>query len=305
MRGSGTATRSPPATASALLRAAAWAAALLAAAAPVPAPAADLLEVDLELVLAVDVSGSMDWDEAILQRDGYIQALTNPELIEIIQGGQFGRIAVTYVEWAGSGIHRQLIPWMLIDGPETARAFVNELAYANLVSGRGTSISGAITIASAMFAANDYDGGRWVVDVSGDGANNNGINVALAREQVLDMGITINGLPILSQRGGNNNLADLDVYYEECVIGGPGAFVISAHGFEVFGEAILRKLILEIAGLQPLGGHEAWGVARAIPAQAVGGAPYRFLGEQRYAPMCNIGEMMRGRGFNPPPENRN
>ena len=300
----GIATKPRPGTATALLRAAAWAAAL-AALAPSAASAQELVQVDLELVLAVDVSGSVDWDEAILQRDGYIQALTTPELIEVIAGGQYGRIAVTYVEWAGSGISRQLVPWTVIDGMESARAFVNELAYANLVSGRGTSISGAITLASGMFAANEYDGGRWVVDVSGDGANNNGINVALAREQVLGMGITINGLPILNDRGGGSNLADLDVYYEECVVGGPGAFVIAAQGFEVFGEAILRKLILEIAGLQPAGGYELWAAPKLLPAQAVGPAPYRFLGEQRYAPACNIGEMMRGRRYGLPPEIRN
>lgn len=263
---------------------AAWLAALA------PPAAGEGIEVDLELVLAIDVSYSVDWHEGYLQREGYIRAFEDPRLIEAIQSGYLGRIAVTYVEWAGRGVIRRLVDWTLIDSPEAAEAFAMQLISQPVSGGRGTSISGILALSASMFGANEFDGPRWVIDISGDGANNVGGNVAIHRDMVVRNGITVNGLPILDPSG--TRLPDLDVYYRECVIGGTGAFVVVADGFHSFAEAILRKMILEIAGRTPPGGIEWFGEPRLHRAQAV--APFApYLGGPKYAPACNIGEIMR------------
>jgi uncharacterized protein DUF1194 len=230
----------------------------LSTAAPAFARAADL-PVDLELVLAVDVSRSMDSDEQRLQRDGYVAALTHPEVISAITRGRHGRIALSYVEWAGPTTQYKVMDWRVIDGPASARAFAAELTRAPIQAFRGTSISNGLAFVAPGFDNNGYEATRRVIDVSGDGPNNMGIPIEAAREAVVGAGITINGLPIMIKRsGGFASIDNLDTYYEDCVIGGFGAFLIVVQSADQFAEAIRRKLVLEISGLDP----------RVIPAAA-------------------------------------
>ncbi|MEQ9639788.1 MAG: DUF1194 domain-containing protein [Alphaproteobacteria bacterium] len=208
--------------------------------------------VDLELVLAVDVSGSIDEDEAALQRAGYVKALADPRIAEAIKSGFLGRIAVTYVEWAGPAHQAQLLDWRVLDGAESAQTFAAYLAAMPVRTAQYTSISTIIDYASYLIENNAYQGTRRVIDISGDGPNNTGLLVTLARDKALAQGLTINGLPILNgrpNRYGFPQLRDLDRYYVECVIGGPGAFIEIANGFEAFADTVLRKLLLEIAAL--------------------------------------------------------
>ena len=209
--------------------------------------------VDIELVLAVDVSWSMDIDEQILQRRGYVEALRHPEVIAAIENGDWGSIALTYVEWAGVGLERILVPWTIVDDAASADAFARALERAPIGRMRRTSISSILTRSAALFD-NEVEGLRRVIDVSGDGPNNMGLLVTAARDAVLAQGIVINGLPIMIKRGnpgGFFHLEDLDIYYEDCVIGGFGAFMITVNDPERFKEAIRRKLILEIASPLP------------------------------------------------------
>lgn len=250
-------------------------------------PLAAAERVDLELVLAVDVSGSIDRDEARLQRDGYVAALTDPQVLAAIRGGLHGRIAVTYVEWAGYRHRRLIAEWHVIHDEASAGAFVARIAAAPIATGVSTSISGAIDFALPLFGAARIEGERRVIDISGDGPNNEGPDVTASRDAAVARGVTINGLPILNDRpnvAGFPMLDDLDAYFEACVIGGPGAFTVVAQGFEAFAAAIRRKLILEIAGLPP----------RPAPMR-VGFRP------AAYAPGCDVGERqlrdyLRGRG---------
>jgi len=210
--------------------------------------------VDLELVLAADVSGSMDPGEAALQRQGFVNALRHPEVIKAIKGGMLGRIAVTYVEWAGAYYQRSLVGWTEIADAATANAFADAVARPEVKTERYTSISTLINTSAARFASNGFEGTRRVIDISGDGPNNRGEYVHLARDRAVAGSIVINGLPIINDRpspGGYPSMANLDLYYEDCVIGGPGAFLVVANGFEDFARAILRKMILEIAGWTP------------------------------------------------------
>ena len=211
------------------------------------------VEVDVELVLAVDISYSMDYDELALQRDGYVAALTSPEFLGALKAGTHGKVAVTYVEWAGAAEQRVTMPWRLIDGPATAEAVAQEIARAPLRRAFRTSISGALSFSSGLFEANGYRGLRRVVDVSGDGANNQGPLVTLIRDDVIAKGVTINGLPIMLKRPNPStmDISDLDIYYEDCVIGGPGSFVVPIRERDKFREAIRTKLVLEIAGRVP------------------------------------------------------
>jgi hypothetical protein len=207
-------------------------------------------EVDVELVLAVDISYSMDMEEQKLQREGYIKALTSPEVLKAIRGGMIGRIAVTYFEWAGHNTQRIVVPWQIIDGPETADAFVAKLAVAPISRWYRTSVSGAILFGQEMFENNGFDAPRRVLDISGDGANNSGIPVENARERAIKAGIVINGLPIMIYNGRRSvfDMDDLDDYYTDCVIGGPGSFVIAIKEREQFVEATRTKILREIAG---------------------------------------------------------
>lgn len=224
-------------------------------AAPETIPAPQVAEappvVDVELVLAVDVSWSMDIQEQQLQRRGYVAALRHPDVHTAIARGDWQRIALTYVEWAGHGLERVIVPWTIIETPQDAHAFADKLENAPISRMRRTSISSILTSAAEMFD-NGIDGMRRVIDVSGDGPNNMGLMVTAARDEVLEQGIVINGLPIMIKRanpGGFFHLEELDVYYEDCVIGGFGAFMITVNSADKFAEAIRRKIILEIASV--------------------------------------------------------
>jgi hypothetical protein len=242
--------------------------------------------VDLELALAVDVSRSIDADEAQLQRHGYIQAFRDPEVINAIETGMLGRIAVGYFEWAGFGHPAIIIDWTLIDSAASANAFADALGKGFPLSASRTSISGAIDFAWPWFDNNGFEGSRRVVDVSGDGPNNWGELVTVARDRAVAADVTINGLPILGPDGGlfsRFNIGSLDLYYRDCVIGGTGAFMVVAADFNDFARAVRRKLVLEIANLQP---PPIFGpVSGPIAVQADNQA--------RIGPPCDIGEFMR------------
>lgn len=212
---------------------------------------ANALEVDLELVLAIDISRSVDDEEAQLQREGYMQALTDKRIIDAIRSGALGKIAVTYVEWAGSTYQQTIIDWTVIDGPDSAKAFALRINEAPRVAEMWTSISGVLIYGAAKFENNGYEGKRRVIDVSGDGRNNSGPDVVAIRDAVVARGIVINGLPIMSERPnfGRPPERDLDIYYEQNVIGGPGSFLVPAHDFPDFARAVRTKLIKEISGL--------------------------------------------------------
>lgn len=206
--------------------------------------------VDLELVLAVDVSLSMDLDELQLQRQGYLAAFRHPHVIAAIRSGGWGRIAVTYLEWGGVGTGRMMVPWTLVSDVASAEAFAAVLARAEIKQLHRTSISDIIDRASQLFDTNGFRGERRVIDISGDGPNNHGPLVTAARDAATRAGITINGLPILLKAGERPSWFDtglLDSYYEDCVIGGQGAFIVSVRKRSEFVAAIRRKLILEIA----------------------------------------------------------
>ena len=231
--------------------------------------------VDVELVLAVDVSYSMDPEEQALQREGYMAGITSRDFMQALRGGHHGKVAVTYFEWAGPYDQKIVVPWRLIDGPEAADAFASEIGRAPYRRASRTSISGALNFAKPLFDGSGYSGFRRVIDVSGDGANNSGTFVTIARDDVLAAAITINGLQIMLKRPNafTMDIDNLDVYYEDCVIGGPGAFVVPIREREQFKEAIRTKLVLEIAQGMP---------------------PHRLLPVQARAPRisCTIGEQM-------------
>jgi hypothetical protein len=200
--------------------------------------------------IPVDVSYLMDPEEQALQREGYITALTSREFLRALREGPNGKIAVTYFEWAGQGDQKIVMPWRLIDGPEAAYAVAGEISRAPYRRASRTSIAGALRFAQPLFDDSGYRGLRRVIDVSGDGANNNGRLVVPMRDAVIAAGITINGLPIMLNRPnvGSMDIDNLDVYYEDCVIGGPGAFVVPIRERAKFIEATRTKLVLEIAG---------------------------------------------------------
>lgn len=217
------------------------------------APAQSLREVDIELFLAVDVSRSMSPAELEIQRRGYAHALASEEVIARITGGLIGEIALTYVEWAGVGSQNIVVPWTIIDGPDAARAVSERITKHYDPSLRRTSISDVLLFAQNSIATNAFTGLRRVIDISGDGPNNQGLLAPVARDIVLADGLIINGLPLMtkdvfSERWG---IPDLDVYYENCVIGGPGAFVLPVLTWDGFEDAVKRKLLFEIAGHIP------------------------------------------------------
>jgi len=215
---------------------------------PVHAPAQEA--VDVELVLAVDVSLSMSFEELKIQRDGYVAALTHDEVINAIRNGANGRIAVTYFEWAGDSSQYMVVPWTIIASREDAERVAQQITANPPNSARRTSISGGLRYAHDLFAESPVRSMKRVIDVSGDGPNNQGEYVNLVRDEITANGITINGLPLMTDGGMVSafDVADLDKYYEGCVIGGPGAFVIPVNDWSQFPEAVRRKLVLEIAG---------------------------------------------------------
>jgi len=208
---------------------------------------------DLELVLAVDISRSMDREEQIIQRDGYVQAFRSPDVINAILGGGLGRISVTYMEWASETATQVVVPWTLIDSRESAFAFADQLAQRMPSRLSRTSISGAILASGTLFGKGAWRGVRRVIDVSGDGPNNNGGPVEAARDMLVSQGIVINGLPLLVREDPYGmSIRNLDDYYYDCVIGGTGSFMIAVRDWEGFAEAVRRKLVLEIAGREPM-----------------------------------------------------
>jgi hypothetical protein len=218
-----------------------------------PAVACAAEEVDLLLVLASDVSRSVDHPKFLLQREGYAAAISDPHLLDAIKSGPHQRIALCFVEWSGFGAQKLVIDWTLVDGPDPARKFGDQLLELPRSFADRTSISGGIEFAAAQLERAPFAGARRTIDVSGDGTNNAGRDVKLARDEVIAKGIVINGLVILSDRPvpwnaeHTNPPGGLEKYYQDNVIGGAGAFVLVAENFNSFGRAIIKKLIAEIA----------------------------------------------------------
>jgi len=234
--------------------------------------------VDLALVLAIDVSGSIDEAEAKLQRQGYIDAFRDPALSAVIANGPRGKIAVTYFEWSSHGDHRLVADWTVIDGLDAARGFAETLANEPIRIGLRTSISGAIEYGIVLLERAPMSSGRRTIDISGDGPNNDGRFILDARQQAIDRGIAINGLPIINDRPnrfGFPNLPDLDLYYEHCVVAGGNAFVIVARDFNDFAAAVKRKLVMEIAEAPTPG----------MPLRHAAASP-----RVGYPPGCDVGE---------------
>jgi len=209
--------------------------------------------VDIELVLAVDVSYSMDMDELAVQREGYAQAITSKEFLQALKAGPNGKISLTYFEWAASSDQKIIVPWRVIDGPEAADAVAQDILKTPVRRASRTSISGAINFAMNLLDEDPHRGLRRVIDISGDGPNNNGGSVTVARDAAVEKGIVINGLPIMVKDPtySTMDIENLDFYYEDCVIGGPGSFVVSIKDRDKFKEAIRTKLVLEVAGRLP------------------------------------------------------
>jgi len=209
--------------------------------------------VDLLLVLASDVSRSVDHPKFLLQREGYATAVSNPQVLDAIKSGAHGKIGLCFIEWSGYGAQKVVISWTAIDGPASARKFGDQLFELPRSFADRTSISGGIDFAVSQLASAPFDAARRTIDVSGDGTNNAGRDVRLARDDATAKGIVINGLVILSDRQvpwnaeHTNPPGGLENYYRENVIGGPGAFVMVAEDFQSFGRAIIKKMIAEIA----------------------------------------------------------
>ena len=260
-------------------------AALLAAALLLPRLAAAAEPVDLLLVFAADVSRSIDQEKFQLQRDGYAAAITNPRVLDAIRSGPHHRIAVCFVEWSGIGAQKLLIDWTLISDAASAQQFAAQLAEAPRSFADRTSISGAIEFAMAQLDKAPFEAARHTIDVSGDGTNNAGREVKLARDEALAKGVTINGLVILSDHPlswnaeHTNPPGGLDKYYETNVIGGPGAFVMVAQNFNSFGQAIINKMIAEIASTREPR-YAALSMLLLDPARALKPISFRTVGAQ-------------------------
>jgi hypothetical protein len=220
----------------------------------VVSPPADAAEqVDLLLVLASDVSRSVDQPKFLLQREGYATAVSDPHVVEAIRSGPHQRVALCFIEWSGVGAQKLVIDWTMIDGPGAARKFGDQLLELPRSFADRTSISGAIEFAATQLESAPFEAARHTIDVSGDGTNNAGRDVKFARDEALAKGMVINGLVILSDRPvpwnaeHTNPPGGLEKYYQENVVGGPGSFVLVAENFNSFGRAIMKKMIAEIA----------------------------------------------------------
>ena len=252
--------------------------------AQIPAQTPTQTPVDLELVLAVDVSLSMDLDEQRLQRDGYVSAFRDEEVLKAITSGPHGRIAVTYVEWAGPPTQHVVIPWTVVDGAAAARALADRLEAASISRARMTSISAALAYSGRLFETSGVQGLRRVIDVSGDGPNNAGVPVVPVRDELVAKGIVINGLPImLKQPSSYFDLADLDHYYSDCVIGGTSSFMIPIKAPSEFRTATRRKLLLEISA------HSPPGELTRVQAPAQRDASDCLIGEKQWNRYLNNG----------------
>ncbi|HEY7382751.1 MAG TPA: DUF1194 domain-containing protein [Beijerinckiaceae bacterium] len=225
---------------------------LLAAGASVaPGGARADVEVDLALVIAVDISYSMDPEELALQRQGFADAFRSAVVHDAIRNGVLGRVAVIYMEWAGNWDQRVMVPWTVIENPDSARAFADKVAAVPVRRAQRTSISGAIDFGVGLLGQSAVDATRRVIDISGDGANNQGRVVTVARDEAVAQGIVVNGLPIMLKRPGYLDIPDLDIYYRDCVIGGTGSFMVPVRHRDQFAQAIKTKIMREIADLAP------------------------------------------------------
>ncbi|MEM7523480.1 MAG: DUF1194 domain-containing protein [Pseudomonadota bacterium] len=240
-----------------------------------------LISVDVELFLAVDVSRSMSPRELEIQRRGYAEAISSKEVVRAIEDGAEGRIALTYVEWAGAGAQRVVVDWTIIDGAAAAADFAAKISAHFDPALRRTSISSALDYAAESIETNGFDGFRRVIDVSGDGPNNSGRPVADARDDALARGIAINGLPLMTKEGlgAEWHLDDLDLYYEACVIGGPTSFVRPVREWANFPAAVRDKIVQELAAAPPVPG--------AAPGK-IHKANFHLIPRARYD--CLIGE---------------
>ena len=222
--------------------------------APVSAQAAGgKTAVDVELVLAVDISYSMDEKEQRLQRAGYVAALRSPEFLDAIKSGPLGRIAIEYIQWASSNDQNKLLDWTMVDNADSAKTVADRLSAAPYRRARRTSISGGVDAAMRDLQSDPFVGARRIIDMSGDGPNNDGRPVTDARDDATLKGVTINGLPLVGIRPylGPADIPNLDIYYQDCVIGGAGAFMVPIHSVENFVDATRTKLVREIASSAP------------------------------------------------------
>jgi hypothetical protein len=240
--------------------------------------------VDVQLVLAVDVSLSMSPDELEIQRDGYAAALTDQQVLDAIASGANGRIAVTYFEWAGNTTHHVIVPWTIVANRQDAERVAKQLSANPPNSARRTSISAALEFGGDLFAESHFQSPKRVIDISGDGPNNQGAPVTGIRDGLVEQGITINGLPLMTNGGLSSayDVEDLDSYYTNCVIGGPGAFMVPVNAWEQFPEAIRRKLVLELASAD---------TPRASTAESHGKWPV-VLAQAKSDYDCMIGEKL-------------
>jgi hypothetical protein len=283
---------------------------LLGTSAPVAAQQggqqAGMKRVDLELVLAVDISQSMDEDEHALQRNGYVEAFRHKDVVNALMSGPEGRIAVVYMEWAGDFEPIVTIPWTIIDSVQSAHAFADRLEKEPLFHEQRTSISTALIKATQLIQGNSIASHRQVIDVSGDGANNAGSPVELVRDEVVKRKITINGLPIMLEKPKEfYDIDHLDRYYKHCVIGGEGAFIAPVFDLKHLAATIRKKLVMEIASIEVA--PEAAPIQFAendTPAPGVPGIIRAQLKLPTEKTDCEIGEkvwgggMGRGRPFN-------
>jgi len=276
-----------------------------------PAAAQDKKEIDLAFAMAIDISGSIDPDEAKLQREGYVQAFRDPGIVKAILSGPNGRIAVAYYEWSDASLQQLLIDWTLLDSEASIYTFARWLAAAPISIARRTSISGAIRYAVPLFGRSPYEANRKVLDISGDGSNNDGPPVTSMRYEALKERIVINGLPIMNDRPnpfGFPNEPDLDKYYLHCVTGGPRSFVEVATNFDDFPRAVRKKLLQEVANIGPRQDIDGDGLRRLRNgtqlAQAGGTTRRPVRNEEDYTKFvrpeyelgCDIGER-RSREF--------
>src|SRR5436190_20536908 len=269
-----------------------------------PSAAQDKKDVDLALALGIDISGSIDPEEAKLQREGYVLAFRDPVIVKAILGGPNGRITVAYFEWSDSWMQKLLIDWTLLDSEAAIEAFARRLDDAPISIARRTSISGAIRYAIPLFGRSPYEAQRKVLDISGDGSNNYGGLVTEMRYEALKDKIVINGLPIMNDRPnpfGFPNEADLDRYYLHCVTGGPRSFVEVARNFEDFPRAVRKKLLQEVADLAPRRDFDVGELAGLLDGTQLaqsGGGRRTVRGEDDYTKFvqpeyelgCDVGE---------------
>jgi hypothetical protein len=266
-----------------------WLTGLCAIAAGLAAqPLAAAEQVDLELVITTDVSYSVDDMEARMQREGAVTAFRSPEVVAAIKSGTLGRIAVAYIDFSNANASRVVVDWQVVHDQASAEAFADAIAVARKTDGVQTSISSGIQLAARMIEDNDFEGMKKVIDVSGDGPNNEGRRVDQVRDEAIAKGYIINGLPIVTEADKFDvyYLPDLDKYYAGCVIGGPGAFYQVANGFADLSRALRRKLVLEIS--------DASKAARDPLLVKVAAGQQRATGQRTvYERGCDIGERMR------------